>query len=137
LGAYSALTDSFYTAAGVSSSSRLGIRYGLPALLSDIPGGVAGGIGVIQTYNAYQNGDLFTASQAGGATLGGIFFAEVGAGIGGVLGFGVFDPITVPVGAVIGGVWGGLQGASIGGSIYNNGFRPLDQPNSPVAIFPY
>lgn len=136
LGTYSALTDSFYAAAGVNSASRFGIRYGLPALLSDIPGGVAGTIGVFQAYGAYTTGDYSGAVQASGGTLGGIAGAEGGAFIGGLFGPAAF--ITVPIGAVAGGVYGAYMGSSVAGSIYNIGFEPLDQPgpNTP-SIFPY
>jgi hypothetical protein len=48
------LTDSFYTSIGLESESIMGIRYGLPALLSDVPGAVGGLIGVFQTANAYM-----------------------------------------------------------------------------------
>ena len=71
-------------------------------LLSDIPGGVAGLIGVFQTGSAYSSGDYLGASQAGGATLGGIAGAEAGAAAGSL--FGPFDVVTTPMGAVIGGV---------------------------------
>jgi hypothetical protein len=114
----------------------MGVRYGLPALLSDIPGGIGGAIGVFQTFSAYKNGDYLEASKAGGATLGGIAGAEAGAAVGGVLGFGVADPFTIPAGAVIGGVYGAFKGSQIGGSIYNNGFQPLDSPGVPL-VFPY
>jgi hypothetical protein len=131
LSAYSAMTDSFFTAAGVDleSLSFMGIRYGAPALLSDVPGGIGGTIGVFQTYNAYSNGDYLEASKAGGATLGGIAGAEFGAYIGAF--GGPFSPVTVPVGAVVGGVIGAYLGSSAGGSIYNNGFMPLDRPSVP------
>jgi phage tail tape-measure protein len=129
LGTYSALTDSFYTAAGIRSASFFGVKYGLAAVLSDIPGGVAGLIGVFQTGSAYSSGDYLGASQAGGATLGGIAGAEAGAAAGSL--FGPFDVVTTPVGAVIGGVAGGYYGGRAGGSIYNTGFMPLDQPSVP------
>lgn len=136
LATYSALTDSFYSAVGIESGSFMGVRYGLPALLSDIPGGIGGAIGVFQTFSAYKNGDYLEASKAGGAALGGIAGAEAGASIGGVLGFGAADPFTIPAGAVIGGVYGAFKGSQIGGSIYNNGFQPLDSPGVPP-VFPY
>jgi hypothetical protein len=138
LGAYSALTDSFYTTVGISSRSVLGIQVGLPKLLIDIPGGVGAAIGVFQTLNAYNNGNYQEASEDGGATLGGIAGAEVGAGIGAVVGFGVFDPITVPAGGIIGGIYGAYKGGQLGGAIYNSGFMPIDQalPSTPMPL-PY
>ena len=91
---------------------------------------------MFQTFSAYQNGNYLEASKAGGGALGGIAGAEAGAAIGGVLGFGVFDAVTVPAGAVIGGVYGAYKGSQIGGSIYDNGFHPLDSPGVPL-VFPY
>jgi len=129
LATYSALTDQFYTTAGLRSGSLFGIRYGLPALLSDIPGGVGGVIGVYQTASAYNNGNYLGASQAGGATLGGIAGAEGGAAVGAL--FGPFDVVTIPVGTVIGGVAGAYYGGRAGASIYNSGFMPLDAPLVP------
>ena len=107
----------------------MGIRYGLPALLSDIPGGIGGLIGVFQTASAYNSGNYLEASKAGGATLLGIGGAEFGGSIGAF--GGPFDVVTVPVGAVAGGVIGAIYGSKAGGSIFNTGFRPIDQPSFP------
>jgi len=129
LSTYSAMNDSFYTAAGVRSGSFWGIRYGLPALLTDIPGAIGSGIGVFQTASAYSSGDYLGASQAGGATLGGIAGGEFGAFIGSF--GGPADFVTVPIGAVAGGVVGAYYGSQAGASIFNTGFMPLDQPSVP------
>jgi RHS repeat-associated protein len=129
LSTYSAINDSFYTVAGVRSGSFLGIRYGLPALITDIPGAIGSGIGVFQTASAYSNGDYLGASQAGGATLGGIAGGEFGAFIGSF--GGPFSFVTVPIGAVAGGVVGAYYGGQAGSSIFNTGFMPLDQPSVP------
>ena len=84
----------------------------LPALLTDIPGAIGSGIGVFQTSSAYNSGDYLGASQAGGATLGGIAGGEFGAFIGAY--GGPFDFVTVPIGAVAGGVVGAYYGGQAG-----------------------
>jgi hypothetical protein len=98
-------------------------------------GGHAHTIGLVQTFDAYNNGDYLLASQAGGATLGGIGGSEFGSFLGGF--GGPAAPVTVPLFAVIGGLAGAYGGANLFGSVYNNGFGPLDHLSTPPPPFPY
>jgi hypothetical protein len=134
-GVYTSLTDVGLERLGIESSAIYGVKYGLPSLVSDLPGGIASTIGLVQTFNAYNNGDYLLASQAGGATLGGIGGSEFGAFLGSF--GGPAAPVTVPLGAVVVGLVGAYGGANLFGSIYNNGFMPLDHLNTPNPPFPY
>jgi CHC2 zinc finger len=93
------LQNDYQPVAGIKSASFFGVQYGLPAVLSDLPGGTFSLIGAFQTGNAYYNGNYFQASQAGGATLGGIALAEL---------LGAY-------GLSLGGPWGGAAGVVVGG----------------------
>jgi hypothetical protein len=119
-GVYTSLSDVGLERLGIGSASRWGIKYGLPSLVSDIPGGLASVYGAVQTYQAYDNGDYLAATQAGGATLGGIGGAELGAFLRSF--GGPIDFVTVPLGAVAFGLVGAYGGGNVLGSIYNNGF---------------
>jgi RHS repeat-associated protein len=135
VGAYSTGTASLFEWAGIKSASFFGVQYGLPAVLSDLPGGTFSLIGAFQTGNAYYNGNYFQASQAGGATLGGIALGELL----GAYGLSVGGPWGGAAGIVVGGLLGTFGGGYLGGTIYNNGFAPLDQPSpaTPPFVVPY
>ncbi len=134
-GLYTSVSDVGLERLGIESEALFGVKYGLPSLVSDIPGGLGSAIGLAQTVNAYSSGNYLEASQAGGATLGGIGGVEFGTFLGGF--GGPAAPVTVPLGAVVFGILGAYGGGSAAGAIYNRGFMPLDQPPVPTPPSPF
>lgn len=104
LTAYSTLTDRLL------EMNDIRLR-GLPAAISHLPAGVGGAIGVLETVQDVRAGDNRKAAQDGGAALGSVIGAEVGAmfPIPGV------DVLTAGVGSM----GGAILGRVIGGRIYD------------------
>lgn len=92
-------------------------------------GKVATGVAVgVSVYNiaTSDNKPKAVIEETGGwagAWTAGVAGAEGGAGVGAVLGLGIFDEVTIPLGSLIGGIggsiWGGIHGKNIGAAAYD------------------
>jgi LysM repeat protein len=127
LGGYSVITDKVMEYYKVESAGKFGIKYGIPAIVSDLPSAVGGAIGLIDVAKTFYKareageGDYKETVQKAGGTLGGIAGAETGAAAGAL--FAPFDIATAAVGAIAGGLYGSYKAANTAGKIYDQGFE--------------
>jgi hypothetical protein len=103
------------TAAGIDleEGAVLGVQTSVPALVNDLPSGVAGVIGVGQATQAWINGDYTGAAEASTGTLGAIAGAEGGAAGGALIGDfvgGAVGTVLGPAGTVVGAAAGAYAG---------------------------
>lgn len=115
---YTAVTDGMIERQGIRSATAYGVRYGMPALVSDLPAGIGGFIGLADTYAAYASGNDREAFRSGVGTLGAIGGAEAGMAAGALVP-PPFDLVTVPVGGIIGAALGTWGGRNAGEHIYD------------------
>lgn len=104
LAVYSTVTDRLLEMNGIAAR-------GLPGVVSHLPAGAGGAIGVLETIQDVQAGDNRKAAQDAGATLGSVIGAEVG----------VMTPIPGVdiLMAGVGSMGGAVLGRVIGGIIYD------------------
>lgn len=81
-----------------TDTAYLGVKYGLPSLLADVPAGVGGGIAIGQAYQAYKEGHIKEAGEKSISALAGIVGTELGAAAveAGLVTF-VAAPVVVPI----------------------------------------
>jgi hypothetical protein len=134
LGAYSSMTDLLLKSAGAESAAQYGVKYGLPALLSDLPNGIGGVFSLIDTAKAYNAGNYEGAVNKGVSGLGAIGGGELGVYIGALVGGGTpAEILTIPAGAIIGTLGGAFGGTALGQRIQSIGFDGIANIPNPLA----
>lgn len=108
LAAYSTATDRLLELNGIA------VR-GLPGVISHLPAGVGGAIGVLETAKDARDGNTLAAFQDSGATIGGVIVGDLSAGL---CASTPFSAPIAPVCAVAGGLAGAAVGRAVGGIIY-------------------
>jgi hypothetical protein len=100
---YSGATDATGKALGIESASILGVKYGLPAILSDLPAGVGSTFAVLGAYQELKAEHPVAAGEKVTGAIGGLIGTEIGAGLveAGIVSF-VSAPILVPVALGVG-----------------------------------